>query len=204
MALEERFPEPIIDRPVAGIVVLGGAVDTHISKDRGVSTMNEGGERLTAAADLSRRFPEARIFLSGGSGHAHDGSYQLTESQIGRNLLLAMGVAPERIEMEERSHTTCENSKESAAAIQPIAGDLWLLVTSASHMPRAIACFRQAGFDVTAYPVDFRTRGQADLKRPTGAISVGLALTDLAAHEWLGLATYRLTGKTSEWFPAPR
>ena len=139
MALEDRFPAPAIANPVAGIIVLGGAVDTHISKDREVSTMNEAGERLTAAADLSRRYPTSRIFLSGGSGHAHDSSSQLTESQVARDLLLAMGVAPERIEMEERSHTTCENGTESAASIQAKSGELWLLVTSASHMPRALS-----------------------------------------------------------------
>lgn len=35
MLLENRFPQPVIDRPVTGIILLGGAVDTHISGDRG-------------------------------------------------------------------------------------------------------------------------------------------------------------------------
>ncbi|RUV81009.1 YdcF family protein, partial [Mesorhizobium sp. M1A.F.Ca.IN.022.07.1.1] len=52
---------------MTGIVVLGGAVDTHVSVDRQTLVMNEAGERLTEAIDLSRRYPDARIFLSGGA-----------------------------------------------------------------------------------------------------------------------------------------
>ncbi len=203
MVLENRFPLPIINRPVVGVIVLGGAVDPHISSARASLTMNEAGERLTATVDLSRRYPDARIFLSGGLGQAH-GKSTFTESQLARDILVSLGVSPSRIAMEERSRTTCENATESAASIQPQPGDFWLLVTSAYHMPRAVACFRAAGFEVTPYPVDFRTRGEAELNRPTSSIAAGLAETDLATHEWLGLLTYRIAGLTKELFPAAR
>ena len=52
-------------------------------------------------------------------------------------------------------------------------------------------------------PVDYRTRGADDLMRPTELVATGLAAADLAAHEWLGLLTYRATGLTGELFPAP-
>jgi uncharacterized SAM-binding protein YcdF (DUF218 family) len=96
----------------------------------------------------------------------------------------------------------CAAESRSHLHHQPKPGELWLLVTSASHMPRAIGCFRAASFDVTPYPVDYRTRGAADLKRPTDSITVGLAATDLAAHEWFGLLTYRAAGLTAELFPS--
>ena len=204
MALEDRFAQPVIDRPVTGIVLLGGAVDTHISSDRGTLAMNEAGERLTATVDLSRRYPDARIFLSGGASHILGGNANMTESQVARDILVSLGVSAQRIEMEERSRNTCENGTESAAALHPKPGELWLLVTSASHMPRAVGCFRAAGFDVTPYPVDYRTRGVEDLKRRVDTIAVGLAETDLAAHEWFGLLTYRIAGLTAELFPSAR
>jgi uncharacterized SAM-binding protein YcdF (DUF218 family) len=86
--------------------------------------------------------------------------------------------------------------------VRPKPGERWLLVTSAQHMPRAVGCFRAAGFDVEAYPVAWRTRPRG---RPTfgGALSGGLNTLDLAAHEWIGLIAYRLTGRTSELLPAP-
>ncbi|WP_024582911.1 YdcF family protein [Bradyrhizobium sp. OHSU_III] len=201
MVLEDHFPQPVIDRPVAGIILLGGAVDTHISSDRRTLAMNEAGERLTVTVDLSRRYPAARIFLSGGSGHILDAS-KMTESQVARDVLVSLGVSPQRIEMEERSRNTCENGAESVTSVQPKSGELWLLVTSASHIPRAVGCFRAAQFDVTPYPVDYRTRGADDLIRPAKSIAAGLAATDQAAHEWLGLLTYRASGRTAELFPA--
>jgi uncharacterized SAM-binding protein YcdF (DUF218 family) len=79
----------------------------------------------------------------------------------------------------------------------------WLLVTSAHHMPRSIGSFRQAGFSVDAYPVDFRTRGTSDLIRPFQSVSDGLRRTDTAAREWVGLLVYRLTGRIAELFPGP-
>ena len=70
-------------------------------------------------------------------------------------------------------------------------------------MPRAMGLFRRAGFDARAYPVDYRTYFddrdyRANLFRVTE-----LNLTDLAIHEWVGLTAYYLTGKISDWFPAP-
>jgi uncharacterized SAM-binding protein YcdF (DUF218 family) len=117
--------------------------------------------------------------------------------------LVGLGVDPQRIELEERSRTTCENAEQSLLAAKPNLGDRWVLVTSASHMPRAVACFRAVGFSVIPYPVDYRTRGTADLRRPVDSIADGLEALDLAAHEWIGLATYRLLGQTRELLPSP-
>ena len=201
MVLEDRFPPPEVSGPIAGIVVLGGGVDTHITANRGQSTLNEAGERVVAAGALSRMFPEARLLFSGGAGHI--GSAQaVTESGVGRDVLIALGVNPQRIQVEESSADTCENAEESLLATRPAAGEQWLLVTSASHMPRAVACFRAVGFPVIPYPVDYRTRGAESL-RAQSSISEGLRAADLAAHEWLGLLGYWLLGRTSELFPAP-
>ena len=71
------------------------------------------------------------------------------------------------------------------------------------HMPRAVGCFRRVGFDVLAYPVDWRTRGAIDLVFPFATVAGGLGRTDAAVREWVGLVTYWLTGKTSELFPGP-
>jgi uncharacterized SAM-binding protein YcdF (DUF218 family) len=70
-------------------------------------------------------------------------------------------------------------------------------------MPRSVGCFRRAGFDVVPYPVDWRTRGVEDLFAPFAVVSAGLARTDVAAREWLGLFAYWLTGKTSALLPGP-
>jgi hypothetical protein len=63
-----------------------------------------------------------------------------------------------------------------------------------------MGCFRSVDFPVTADPVDFREFA------PLGFgfhLVDGLGALDLAAHEVTGLIVYRLTGRTSELFPAP-
>ena len=71
-------------------------------------------------------------------------------------------------------------------------------------MPRAIGAFRQAGFDVEPWPVDYRTRGRADLSRPFDKVSEGLRRVDVATREWVGLLAYWLAGRSDALFPAPR
>jgi hypothetical protein len=60
------------------------------------------------------------------------------------------------------------------------------------------------GFDVEAYPVDWRSQGWADAFEPFDKMSFGLARADSAIHEWTGLIGYWLTGRSSEFFPGPR
>ena len=200
MSLENRFPKPAIEGDVAGIIVLGGAVNIHISADRETVATNDAGERFTAAADLARRYPGARIILSGGASHLLPGNLR-TESALGKQLLVRIGVPAGRIELEEQSRNTCENAFDSKTVATPQAGQQWILVTSANHMPRAVACFRAAHFPMIPYPVDYRT-DRADLWQPSKAIADGLQDADLAAHEWIGLATYHVL-KGTELFPAP-
>jgi uncharacterized SAM-binding protein YcdF (DUF218 family) len=202
LPLEQRFPPWDASRgPPDGIVVLGGAISPDVSAARGAVALDEAAERLTATAELARRYPNARIVFAGGSNalvlpEAAEAAFAVRE-------LEALGVAHDRITAEEQSRNTIENAVFSRLIANPKPGERWLLVTSAYHMPRAMAVFRAAGFPVEAYPVDWRTRGLIDAARPFVSLGDGLRRTDTAAHEWIGLLTYRLTGATSELFPRP-
>lgn len=198
--LEERFARPhLTGARVDGIVVLGGSVDTLVSRARGVTALNEAGERLSAGAALARRFPEARLVFTGGSNDIlYDG---MTEAGAAKDFFARLGIAPERIALEDRARNTAENAALTEALVEPRPGERWLLVTSAFHMPRAVGCFRAAGFPVTPWPVDYRTRGPADAARPFPRASEGLRRVDLAAKEWAGLLAYYLTGRTPALLP---
>jgi uncharacterized SAM-binding protein YcdF (DUF218 family) len=202
LPLEQRFPpwNPA-QGPPDGIVVLGGAIEPGISIARGAVALDDSAERITATVELARQYPNARIIFSGGTGSLHFNAP--TEAPIAVKELEALGVPHDRVTAEEQSRNTVENAVFSRLIAQPKPGEHWLLVTSAFHMPRAIAAFRAAGFPVEAYPVDWRTRGPIDASRPFAAVTGGLAMTDLAVHEWVGLLVYRLTGRTAELFPAP-
>jgi uncharacterized SAM-binding protein YcdF (DUF218 family) len=202
LPLEQRFPQwdPSHGAP-DGIVVLGGAILSDVSAARGSVALNDSAERITAAVELARKYPNARIIFSGGVGSIRPDVPP--EAPFAAKELLALGVPQERITAEEQSRNTIENAVFSRLVAQPKPGERWLLVTSAFHMPRAIGTFRAAGFPVEAYPVDYRTRGMNDLARPFASLATGLNETDYALHEWIGLLVYRLTGKTNELFPAP-
>jgi len=202
LPLEERFPpwDGSHGAPT-GIISLGGAIDTVVSPARGEVALNEAAERLTAIAELARRFPQARIAFSGGSGRLiHDGA---TEAELAARLFESFGIAKERILLEDKSRDTDENARFTKELLQPRAGERWVIVTSAHHMPRSIGVFRAAGFSVDAFPVDYRTRGAVDLLRPFASLGDGLRRTDTAAREWVGLLVYWVTGRTAELFPTP-
>jgi uncharacterized SAM-binding protein YcdF (DUF218 family) len=200
--LEDRFPPWDAARgPPAGIVVLGGAVDPGFVAARGAPDINEAAERLAVVPALARRYPLARIIYSGG-----DASLLFhgdTEAHQAAALIESFGVAKSRLTLEQRSRNTAENAIYSKELAAPKQGERWLLVTSAYHMPRAIGAFRKAGFDVDAYPVDYRTVGAEDLLLPFVDAASGLRRTDIAAHEWVGLMVYWITGRSSEFFPRP-
>lgn len=199
--LETRFAPLPVDAPApAGIIVLGGAVGEMDTAFGPQLSLSDAAERMTEGVALARRYPQATLLFSGGSA-ALLGSDR-TEAQAARRLWDSLGVAPERVVYESRSRNTFENAVMSRELAQPKRGERWLLVTSAHHMPRAIGIFRKAGFPVVAAPVDFRapTGRRLPLAREWSA---GLGLFDMAAHEWIGLIAYRLTGRTDALLPGP-
>jgi len=204
LPLEERFPpwEQGSGPPPDGIIVLGGSFDTAVSGARGIVALNEAAERLTAFAELARRYPQAKLVFTGGAGQILFDREK--EADIAGRLFAGLGLEPDRVLLEDRSKNTWQNALYTKDLVDPAPGERWLVVTTAWHMPRSIGCFRAAGFDVDAYPVDYRTRGRSDLWRPFSAVSEGLRRVDTATREWIGLVAYRLTGRTPALLPAPR
>nr|WP_276081334.1 YdcF family protein [Methylobacterium sp. GC_Met_2] len=201
LPLEQRFPAfPADGPPPTGIIVLGGGIESGLSEARAQVVVNDAGERPIYLADLARRFPTARLVFSGGSGFIGGG---ISEADIVSRQADTIGVPRTRLILENRSRNTRENAIFTAALVLPKPGERWLLVTSAWHMPRAVGCFRQAGFTVDAFPVDYRTRGWGDLTRFNGFASDGLLQLDLGVKEWIGLVVYRWAGYTPDWLPGP-
>ncbi|MBY6240834.1 YdcF family protein [Methylosinus sp. Sm6] len=201
--LENRFPQPPEDGPAPdGIIVLGGAIDETVTHARGRAALNEAGERLVAFAALARRYPQARLVFTGGSASLTGASH--TEAEAAEMFFREIGLDPARVIYENRSRNTWENALFTRELVKPAPSERWLLVTSASHMPRSMGIFRRVGFPATAFPVDFRTTGNSGWNsRPDRHIAGALELFDVAMHEWIGLAVYHWTGKTDALFPAP-
>jgi len=194
--LEARYPAtsslPDAQR-YAGIVVLGGALEPPYAwQGHGQPALNEAAERMTGALPLLQRHPHLQLLFTGGSGELFEPGW--TEAERARIFYADMGVAPQRLLFEPASRTTYENAVLSAQLPEVDKTRPWLLLTSAWHMPRAMAAFEKAGWNVTAYPVDFRTGTETPWTRYSLARAANK--WHLALHEYLGLLAYRLSGKS--------
>ncbi|TWB46559.1 uncharacterized SAM-binding protein YcdF (DUF218 family) [Nitrospirillum viridazoti] len=199
--LEQRFPAPAgLPAHVDGIIVLGGSVDQVATAETGQPEVNAAAERLMVIPDLARRYPDARIIFSGGSGELRDPDEK--EAPVARAALEEIGMDIGRVTFEGESRNTWENALFSRDLMHPQPGQTWLLVTSAFHMPRSVGIFRHVGWPVVAYPVDIRAP-RTLLYRPDFDLLRGLELLSQSVHEYIGLVAYRLLGRTDSLFPAP-
>lgn len=204
LPLEQRFasvPRPEPGTRVDGLILLGGFEDGWVSAGRPGLGLNEAAERVTEGMRLALLHPEAKVVFTGGVGGLLARGTEATGPVA--DFLTEAGIAKERLILEGRSRNTYENALFTKELVTPKPGERWYLVTSAYHMPRAMGLFRKAGFDVIAYPVDYRTRGPEDALRPFERIPQGLMRVDLAVNEWLGLLAYRALGRIDTLFPGP-
>ena len=194
--LENRFPRPPTPAHVDGAIILGGGESGAIFVARGVPGYNPAEGRLVAGAELARRYPDARIIYSGGWAPFEQSA--LPEARVARGIFGQMGIPASRLILENRSRNTWENFVYSKAIAQPRPGETWLLVTSATHMPRAMGIAAKLHWQMLPWPSDYLTTGKAKGIDWNSTIASRLDKIDTAAHEWAGLAAYWLMGRLGD------
>lgn len=173
--------------PISWIVVLGGGStdDTEVPVNSRLSL--ESIARLTEAVRLYGMLPGCRLILSGGApfGDAPEADALAGTAQI-------MGVPAKDLLLERQSRDT----EEQALLIRPLVEAApFLLVTSASHMPRSIALFRKHGMAPIPAPAAFMARKiESDQPGAYFPSASGLQNTERAFHEYLGLCWSWLKG----------
>ncbi len=199
--LESRFARPAEPAHIDGVVVLGGGMDGEVNTVRGGFELARSGDRMLEALRLALAHPEARIVIAAGA--AALAADQEPEALAARRLFVAFGIDPARIVLDDKSRNTEENAVFANDLAGAQAGQSWLLVTSAFHMPRAVALFRRTGFAVIPWPADYLASGTEGLGLKFDQAPETMAVTTIALREWLALAGYRLTGRIDEWLPGP-
>lgn len=190
--LENRYPVPTaqqVDGHV-GVIVLGGAMGRpEVFQAHGQVPLGESGERMSVPVGLMRQHPRMELVFSGGEGRLL--TTGVSEAELARVFYAQQGLDMARVTLESGSRTTRENAQQVARLLGERCRQPWLLVTSAWHMPRAMAEFAAVGCQVTPYPVDFMTGDTTPLSEYTLAYS--LLRWQTALHEWLGMRVYALT-----------
>lgn len=194
--LEARFPaEPGLGDAPAGVLVLGGGEE--IGPPGAPPQLNPAGERYLEAIVLAQRYPEAVLMFAGGEASLDGGDG--ASAAHAADLFTRAGIPRGRIVLEPGSRNTAENAAK-ALPLRPAGTEAgpWLLVTSAWHMPRAVATFCAAGWTgLVPWPVDFRGHGG----RVRWNLARNLDALNLATKEWVGLLGYRLAGRTDRLWP---
>ncbi len=123
-------------------------ISPTLSRIYGATQLNGSAERVTVVPLLARTYPNARIIFSGGDASLLENEGR--EADYLYPMLDTFGVPRERVTLENRARNTYENAVFTKELAKPRLNERWLVVTSAAHMPRAIGCFRRAGFPVEA------------------------------------------------------
>ncbi len=191
--LERQHPPAADGLPRAEIaIVLGGSVSAALPP-RPSPELNEAADRIWYAAHLYRSGHVKRIMAVGGNVPWDEAPKP--EGDVMREMLITLGVPAEAISTETASRNTYENAVNARAMMSGPPFEPVLLVTSAAHMPRALAIFRAAGIPADPAPCDFRTRDNAgavvlDWLPQAGAF----ATTSSALREWIGYYAYQWRG----------
>jgi uncharacterized SAM-binding protein YcdF (DUF218 family) len=190
--LERRYA-PVTDVSAAAgrvrwVVVLGGGS----SGDEGVPAAMRLSEsslaRLVEGMRLQRQLPGSRLLLSGGSVFGSD-----PDAETMRALAVDLGVDPAGLDLD----TVSPDTETQAEVVRGrLGGEEFYLVTSASHMTRALALFRKAGTNPIPAPTHFLTQKNRGLAPSDFFPSPGgLGTAQAAAYEYLGLAWAKVRGK---------
>lgn len=174
-----------------GVVVLGGngrPIYAGVTQEQ--VELFSVTDRMVYAVQLAREHPKFRLLYTNGSSMKKRALPLVdhTSSQSTR-FFITSGIEDVRLVFERSATNTRENAIFSADLNDVDIKQPWLLLTSAAHMPRAMATFKAVGWNVTAYPVDYKTK--MALPWWDFSLSDGAALWQNFLYELFALAKYR-------------
>ena len=180
--LESTFPPVSVEMlPKSDVVIVLGGV---------------GGEPIRGAPLPPRLVYTLRIYNAGKAPLIVISAADVSEAQLNADRLVEFGAPRSALMLETASRNTRENAVHVGAIFKQHGWRTGLLVTSAAHMPRALAAFRKEGLSVMPAATDahalrsLRLASPRDLVPDAGAFNS----TESAIREMIGLCVYRFRG----------
>ena len=174
------------------VVVLGGG-HSHGKNIPPTSELNLVTlARAVEAVRLHQALPHTEVIFSGGS------VYYASKNKPNAEVLQAAAEAIGLPKGASRTSLKSRDTKDEAQAIADLIGkEPFILVTSASHMPRSVALFRNRGLDPIPAPTGHRTK-HGEFRPGVGTFfpnSGRIAACERAIHEYLGIVWGKLRGQ---------
>jgi uncharacterized SAM-binding protein YcdF (DUF218 family) len=195
-SLEEQYPpfDSATAKRFDAVVVLAGGVLPNGTLRPSTALTGFSMERTMCGVEVFKRGYAKQMVLSGGDASVfEEGPEEAIEM---KQLAMRLGVPDTAIVIETRSRTTYEGAVEVKRILDKKS---LLLVTSASHIPRALALFQKQGLDATPYPCGYSARHRSDVLQVTIFDVLpqlnALQLSTTAITEIVGIAVYRAIGK---------
>jgi len=189
--LEGPQPSPELHQHYDVAIVLAGMVALSRSSP-GHLEFDEHVERILEGISLVKRGIADKLFIVGGSGSLFD--RHLSEARVLRTFALEFGLHDEQVLVEDVSRNTYESAVNATQILRAGHYRQLVLITSASHMYRALATFHKQGLFPQPYPVDFQTHGGgSDLFDFLPSVEA-LDIMTTVIHELAGIVMYRLQG----------
>lgn len=192
--LQSEYPPILIkDAPqVDAIILLGGVVGQPVGP-AAEPNLGDAVDRVVEALRLYRAEKAPRILVT--AGNLPWLTAAASEAQLIANLLVEFGVPRSALVLETQSRNTRENAVNTAALFRARGWHDGILVTSGTHMPRAIAVFRRVGLAVTPVATDMHTTDplyESVLDIMPNADALAQATAGL--KEYIGFAVYKYRG----------
>ncbi len=191
-SLESDYPSiasgnaPIAD----AIVVLGGSI--WAAQPPRLETEEGSGSRLIPTARLYQKGKAPFVVVSSGSPQFSADGKEGIEATDMRDFLVGVGVPSQAIVLEGHSRNTDENARFTAEIMKERGWKKIILVTSAFHLPRAVALFRKYGVtDVVPFPTEKRITERSFQFQSLVPELGALQATTVAIKEYVGRWVYQ-------------
>jgi uncharacterized SAM-binding protein YcdF (DUF218 family) len=190
--VEGREVSSVIE-PYDVVIVMGGSM-RYYNGELQRPVYSSSADRLLQAISLYKNGKAKKILLTGGSGRVLFPDER--ESALLAKVLHECGVPANDVILENESRNTYQNAIETAKLLSPgTYGKRYLLLTSAYHMRRSLACFHKAGITADPWAVDQRSgEGPVTPDRLIVPDASVLATWNILFHEWFGVLTYKIAG----------
>jgi len=183
-SLESQYELPV--EPFGDVVIiLGGGATSDTPDVGGLGHLSGSAANRVLAGVVLQRKLNVPVIIAGGQVYGDTGN----EAQITRRLLKGLGVAQDKIFVEDKSLNTRQNAENVKTILDVNDFKNPILVTSAFHMKRSVFYFDKVGVSVLPYPADYKVNVVSEFGIHRFKPSAGsLENSSIALKEYLGLA----------------